>query len=163
LAENVRISRAAVREILPHGEPFVFVDEVIELEPGHRIVATLEDLSQPVHQYWMKGHFPGYPVVPGAILLEALAQAGAVALLSSPEHRGKIVLLAGVDKWRFRQPVQPGDPVHLEATITRMRLGVGWGHMRALTPEGKVVAEGDLSFAIVPRPAEGPGAAPPTA
>lgn len=155
-ADQVVLDREQLKRILPHGEPFLFVDRIVELEPGERIVGILDDLSQPLHQAWLRGHFPGYQVVPGAILMEALAEVGAVAVLTLPGNEGKVVLLAGADKWRFRQPVRPGAAVRLEATVTHMRLNVGRGHLRALTPEGAVVAEGDISFAVVPRPFEGP-------
>ena len=152
--DRVVLDREQIKRILPHAEPFLFVDRIVELDPGKRIVGILDDLSRQPHQAWLRGHFPGYQVVPGAILMEALAEVGAVAVLTLPENDGKIVLLAGADKWRFRQPVAPGAPVRLEATVTHMRLNVGRGHLRALTAEGAVLAEGDITFAVVPRPAE---------
>jgi 3-hydroxyacyl-[acyl-carrier-protein] dehydratase len=152
--EKVVFNRAQIEQILPHADPFLFVDRIVELEPGKRIVGVLDDLSSPLHDRWLSGHFPGYRVVPGAILIEALAEVGAVAVLTLPGNEGKVVLLAGVDKWRFRRPVFPGDYVRLEATITQMRLGVGKGQLRALSADGAVLAEGEISFALAPKPAE---------
>jgi len=153
-SESVVFDREQIKKILPHADPFLFVDRIVELDPGKRIVGILDDLSSPEHERWLSGHFPGFRVVPGAILIEALAEVGAVAVLTLPGNEGKVVLLAGADKWRFRRPVYPGDYVRLEATITQMRLGVGKGQVRALSADGVVHAEGEISFAVAPKPVE---------
>ena len=93
------------------------------------------------------GHFPDYPIFPGVLIVEAMAQVGAIAVLSVPENKGKIVLFAGIDRLRFRGPVYPGDTLRLEVKFTKMRGSIGKGTAKA-TVEGKTVAEGELTFAI---------------
>jgi 3-hydroxyacyl-[acyl-carrier-protein] dehydratase len=151
-ATEAILTRKQIQEIIPHREPFIFIDRIVELEYGKRAVGMLDDFSRAQHEYWVRGHFPGFAVVPGAILVEALAEVGAIAALGLPENRGKIAMLTGLDKWRFRRAVLPGNEVRLEAELTRMRRNFGIGHARALDAEGQVLAEGDLSFAIVDRP-----------
>jgi 3-hydroxyacyl-[acyl-carrier-protein] dehydratase len=134
-----------ILEILPHRPPFLFVDRVLELEPGRRAVG-LKNVS--VGEPFFAGHFPGRPIMPGVLIIEALAQVGAVALLSTPDTRGRIALFGGVDRVRFRRPVVPGDQLRLEVEIVR-RLGpVGKGRGRASVGDA-VVAEGDLTFSLV--------------
>jgi len=133
-----------IQEIIPHRYPFLLVDKIIELEVGVKAVGLKNFTST---EYYFPGHFPDYPVVPGVILTEALAQVGAVALLSMPEYKGKIAFFAGVDGLRFRQSVFPGDTVKLEVTLTKLRGSIGKGTAKA-TVEDKVVANGELMFAI---------------
>jgi 3-hydroxyacyl-[acyl-carrier-protein] dehydratase len=151
-ATETILTRQQIQEIIPHREPFIFIDRIVELEYGKRAVGMLDDFSKTQHEYWVRGHFPGFAVVPGAILVEALAEVGAIAALGLPDNRGKIAMLTGLDKWRFRRAVLPGSEVRLEAELTRMRRNFGIGHARALDAAGQVLAEGDLSFAIVDRP-----------
>jgi 3-hydroxyacyl-[acyl-carrier-protein] dehydratase len=131
------------------------VDRIIEVEYGKRAVGVIDDLRQAAYEYWMKGHFPAFPVLPGAILLEALAEVGAVAALGLPENRGKIAMLTGADKWRFRHMATPGGQIRLEASLTKMRSNYGSGHVEALR-DGVTLASGELSFAIVDRPSDFP-------
>lgn len=152
--ENTILSRQQIQEIIPHREPFLFVDRIIEVEYGKRAVGILDEFVKTQHEFWIRGHFPDFPVIPGAILLEALAEVGAVAALGLPENRGKVAMLTGVDRWRFRHAAIPGKSVRLEVELTRMRQRFGTGHGRAITTEGVALAEGDLSFAIVDRPTE---------
>ncbi len=137
-----------IQEILPHRYPFLLVDRVLELEEGKRAVG-LKNVS--INEPFFQGHFPGYPVMPGVLLVEAMAQVGAVALLSIPENKGKIGLFAGIDNLRFRQQVVPGDQLKIEVVLDRVRGRIGKGSGR-VEVDGKVVAEGDLMFAITDRP-----------
>lgn len=133
-----------IQEIIPHRYPFLLVDKIEELELGKKAVG-IKNVT--VNEPFFQGHFPGYPVMPGVLIVEALAQVGAVAMLSMEEHQGKIGLFAGIDEFRFKDQVKPGDTLVLEVELTRVRGTVGKGHGRALV-NGKVVAEGGLMFAL---------------
>lgn len=143
----MELSSGQIQEILPHRWPFLLVDKIIDLQPGQGAVGIKNvTAAEPCFQ----GHFPGYPIFPGVLIIEAMAQVGAVAVLCMPENQGKIVLFAGVDKCRFRGAVYPGDTLRLEVTFTRMRGPVGKGSGKALI-DGKTVAEGELTFALTGR------------
>jgi 3-hydroxyacyl-[acyl-carrier-protein] dehydratase len=144
------LTRSEIEAIIPHRAPFLFVDRVSELELGRRAVGWMDDVG--AHQLILSGHFPGFPVLPGAILVEALAEVGAVAALGLEGYRGKIAVLAGLDGWKFRRMARPGDRVRLEAELLRLRTSFGRGRLRA-TVDGEIAAEGELSFGIVDRPA----------
>ena len=133
-----------IQQIIPHRWPFLLVDRVVEMEEGVRAVGVK---NVTINEPFFQGHFPGYPIMPGVLIVEALAQVGAVALLSLPENKGKIGFFAGIDGFRFRRPVVPGDSLRLEVTLTKMRGPVGKGSAKAIV-EGKTVAEGELTFAI---------------
>ena len=133
-----------IQEIIPHRWPFLLVDRIVELQPGEGAVG-IKNISS--GEIFFQGHFPGFPIFPGVLIIEALAQVGAVAVLSMPEHKGKLVLFAGVDKVRFREPVLPGDILRLEVKFTRMRGSIGKGAAKA-TVNDKTVAEGELTFAV---------------
>ncbi|HHV79326.1 MAG TPA: 3-hydroxyacyl-ACP dehydratase FabZ [Firmicutes bacterium] len=133
-----------IQEIIPHRPPFLFVDEVLELEPGIRAVG-IKHISP--EEPFFTGHFPGYPVMPGVLIVEAIAQVGAIALLSKAEYRGRLALFAGIDAFRFRDQVRPGQVMRLETSLLWVRHGVGKGHGLA-TVAGKPVAEGELSFVV---------------
>ena len=133
-----------IQKIIPHRWPFLLVDKIVELEPGKRAVG-LKQVS--AGEIYFQGHFPGQPIMPGVLIVEALAQVGSVALLSSAAHAGKIGLFAGIDGFRFRRTVVPGDTLRLEVTLTKLRGVVGKGTGRAEV-DGQVVAEGELLFAI---------------
>ncbi len=137
---------ADIMTILPHRYPFLLIDRVVEIDPGQRLVA-IRNVTANEPQF--TGHFPGRPIMPGVLLIESLAQAGAVAVLSTEENRGKLVLFAGIDECRFRRIVIPGDTLRLEITVEK--LGRVSGRARAVaTVEGEVAVEALLSF-IMPR------------
>jgi len=133
-----------IQEIIPHRWPFLLVDRILELEPGVRAVG-LKNVT--MSEIFFQGPFPTYPVMPGVLLVEALAQVGAVALLSLPENRGKVGLFAGIEHFRFRKPIVPGDTLRLEVSLTKMRRSIGIGQARAEV-DGTLVGEGELSFAL---------------
>jgi len=133
-----------IREIIPHRYPFLLVDRIEEMESGKRAVGV-KNVSG--NEPFFQGHFPDYPVMPGVLIVEALAQVGAVALLSVEENKGKIALFAGIDGVRFKRQVVPGDVLRLEVEITRLKGPVGKGTARA-TVDGQLAAEGELIFAI---------------
>jgi len=133
-----------IQQIIPHRWPFLLIDRIVELLPGEGAVGIKNVTST---EFCFQGHFPDYPIFPGVLIVEALAQVGAVAVLSVPENKGKIVLFAGIDRLRFRRPVFPGDTLRLEVKFTKMRGSIGKGTAKA-TVEDKTVAEGELTFAI---------------
>ncbi len=133
-----------IQQVIPHRWPFLLIDRIVELWPGEGAVGIKNVTST---EFCFQGHFPDYPIFPGVLIVEALAQVGAVAVLSVPENKGKIVLFAGIDRLRFRRPVFPGDTLRLEVKFTKMRGSIGKGTAKA-TVEDKTVAEGELTFAI---------------
>ncbi|WP_274362482.1 3-hydroxyacyl-ACP dehydratase FabZ [Paenibacillus thermotolerans] len=133
-----------LQEIIPHRPPFLLVDRILELESGVRAVGIKNVTMNEPH---FLGHFPEFPVMPGVLIIEALAQVGAAAILSVEENKGKIAFFAGIDGARFRGQVVPGDTLRLEVVITRMKGTIGKGNATA-TVDGKVVAEAELMFAI---------------
>jgi 3-hydroxyacyl-[acyl-carrier-protein] dehydratase len=138
------LDRAAIEAILPHREPFLLIDEVLELEPGERVVARKRVRED---EWYLRGHFPGRPVMPGVLIVEAMAQTGAVAVLSEEENRGRLALFAGIDDTRFKRIVEPGDELELECTLEQVRGPVGKGKARA-TVDGQLAARGTLTFAV---------------
>lgn len=133
-----------IKEILPHRYPFLLVDKITEVDEGKR-VAGLKNVS--VNEPFFQGHFPAYPVMPGVLIIEALAQVGAVTMLGREENKGKIGFLAGVDKCRFKRQVKPGDQLHLEVEILRLKGPVGKGKGVA-TVDGELACEAEITFAI---------------
>lgn len=138
------LDRTAIEAIIPHRDPFLLVDRVLELEGGVRATGELDVRSD---MFWVPGHFPEYAVMPGVLIVEALAQLGAVALLSLPEHQGKLAFFAGIEKVRFKRQVVPGDTLTLHCEITKARSSIGFGEARALVG-GKLACAGTLMFAI---------------
>lgn len=133
-----------IMDIIPHRYPFLLIDTIEELEPG---VRALGRKCVSMNEPYFQGHFPGNPVMPGVLIMEALAQVGAVAILSQPEWKGHTAYFAGIDKARFRQKVAPGDVLELETTIVKVKGPVGVGKAVAKV-NGKVAAAAELTFAI---------------
>ena len=138
------MGRKEIEAILPHRDPFLLIDEVVELEPGTRVVALKRVRDD---EFWTAGHFPGRPVMPGVLIVEAMAQTGAVAVLSEEENRGRIAFFAGIDDVRFKRIVEPGDELELECVVERMRGPIGRGKATAKV-DGKLAARGTLTFAV---------------
>ena len=134
--------RDEIERILPHREPMLLLDDVLELEPGERVVAR-----KIVTEANCAGHFPGNPIMPGVLMVEALAQAGAVAVLSEDENRGKLALFAGIDDVRFRRIVRPGDELKLQCELESVRGPIGRGRVLA-TVNGELAVRGTLTFAV---------------
>ena len=141
----MKLDRDQIMALLPHRPPFLLVDEVVDLEPGVRCVARrlLHD-----HDFWFAGHFPGNPVMPGVLIVEALAQTATLAAASVGATEGKIGLFAGIDKVRFKRVVKPGDTLQLEAEIIAVHGPVGRAKVVAKV-EGQLACRGELMFAIV--------------
>jgi len=138
------MDREAIAAVLPHRDPFLLLDRVITCEPGVSVTGELEVNTD---AFWIPGHFPGHPVMPGVLIIEALAQAGAVALLSVPANKGRLALFAGIEKVRFKRQVVPGDTLTLTVSITRLRGSIGFGEARAEVG-GVLACAGTLMFAL---------------
>ena len=134
-----------IQKILPHRYPFLLVDKVVEFEEGKRIVC-IKNVTANEPQF--TGHFPGNPIMPGVLITEALAQAGAIMLLSMEENRGKLGVFTGINNFKFRRQVVPGDTMVLEAELLVYRHGMGKANVKA-TVDGQVAAMGELSFAVI--------------
>ncbi|SEA14833.1 3-hydroxyacyl-[acyl-carrier-protein] dehydratase [Oribacterium sp. KHPX15] len=134
-----------IKNIIPHRYPFLLIDHVNDYEPGKFADATK---CVSVNEPFFQGHFPEYPVMPGVLIIEALAQTGAVALLSIPENKGKIALFGGIKNARFKRQVRPGDVLKLHCELTKMHGPVGIGTAKA-TVDGKVAVVAELTFAIM--------------
>ena len=141
---DVLLTKEQIQEIIPHRTTMLLIDEITELEPGVRAVGRMHLSGDEV---FFDGHFPGYPILPGVFTMEALAQTGAVAILSLPEYKGKIGLFGGLDKVRFKEPVRPGDTLELSVEIIKRRGPIGIGKGVAYV-NGKKAASGELTFAI---------------
>ncbi len=139
------IEAGEIHKFLPHRYPFLLVDRIAEIEPGRRAVG-IKNVS--VNEPYFQGHFPGHPVMPGVLVLEAMAQVCAFAVLHSPEATGKLAYLVGVDKARFRRPVVPGDQLRLEAVMMRVRTNFGRASCSAFVGD-KLVADAEMTFAVV--------------
>ncbi|WP_163969529.1 3-hydroxyacyl-ACP dehydratase FabZ [Oceanobacillus halotolerans] len=133
-----------IKETIPHRYPFLLVDKVIEMEEGKRVVGIKNVTA---NEPFFQGHFPEYAVMPGVLMVEALAQVGAIGVLGMDENKGKLGFLAGVDKFRFKREVKPGDQLRLEVEITRVKGPIGKGKGIA-TVDGEVACEGEITFAI---------------
>lgn len=139
------LSNSEIQKIIPHRYPFLLVDKIEEIEEGKRAIG-IKNVT--INEPFFQGHFPGNPIMPGVLIVEALAQVGAVAVLSIPENKGKLGLFSGIDKLRFRRQVVPGDTLRLVAELTAFKRGIGKATATAYVGD-EVAASGELMFAIV--------------
>jgi 3-hydroxyacyl-[acyl-carrier-protein] dehydratase len=133
--------RDVIESLIPHRPPFLLVDEIVELEPGKRVLGRREIRAD---DWWFAGHFPDRPVMPGVLTIEAIAQAGAVAVMADEQNAGKIPFFGGIDDCRFRRVVEPGDTLVLECEFVRVRGPIAKGQGRA-TVDGELAAEALLT------------------
>jgi 3-hydroxyacyl-[acyl-carrier-protein] dehydratase len=140
----VPFGRDEIEKIIPHREPFLLLDEVVELEPGKRVVARREVRAE---DWWFRGHFPERPVMPGVLTVEAMAQAGAVAVLVDEAYRGKLAFFAAIDGCKFKRVVEPGDVLTVDCEILRVRGAVGKGKGTARVGD-ELAAQATLTFFV---------------
>ena len=139
------LGKEKIKSIIPQREPFLMIDEIEEYIPGESAICY-KDVKE--EEWYFKGHFPGNPIMPGVLITESLAQAGAIAILSMKENKGKNALFGGIDKMKFKKMVVPGDKLKLEVKIIKRKGPIGIGEAIA-TVDGKIVAKGELTFAVV--------------
>ena len=139
------LNKEQIKEIIPQREPFLMIDEVENFIPGESAICY-KNVSK--DEWYFKGHFPGNPIMPGVLITESLAQAGAVAILSMPENKGKNALFGGINNMKFKKMVVPGDKLKLEVKIIKRKGPIGVGEALA-TVDGAIAAKGELTFAVV--------------
>ena len=140
----VPITTEELLEILPHRYPFLMVDRIIEMEKGKRIVGIKNVTA---NEPYFQGHFPGKPIMPGVLILEAMAQTGAVLIMSEPEHRGKLAYFVTIENVKFKKPVLPGDQLRLEIIVLRFRMSFGKVEAKAFVGD-TLVTEAQIGFVI---------------
>ncbi|MBA4536667.1 3-hydroxyacyl-ACP dehydratase FabZ [Bacillus aquiflavi] len=133
-----------IKDIIPHRYPFLLIDKVLEIDEGKRAVG-IKNVS--ANEPFFNGHFPDYPVMPGVLIVEALAQVGAVAMLKKEENKGRLAFFTGIDNCRFKKQVKPGDQLRLEVEMTRVRGAIGKGKGIA-TVNDEIVCETEIMFAL---------------
>ena len=136
-----------IKKIIPHRYPFLLVDKIIEIEEGKRAIG-LKNVT--ANEEYFNGHFPDYPVMPGVLIVEALAQVGAVAMLKLEDNQGRLAFFTGIDNCRFKKQVTPGDQLRLEVEIIRVKGPIGKGKGVA-TVNGELVCETEIMFALGPK------------
>jgi 3-hydroxyacyl-[acyl-carrier-protein] dehydratase len=136
-----------IKEIIPHRYPFLLVDKILEVQEGQKAVGIKNVTA---NEEFFNGHFPEFPVMPGVLIVEALAQVGAVAMLKKEENRGRLAFFAGIDNCRFKRQVTPGDQLRLEVEMTRVRGAIGKGKGVA-TVDGEIACELEMTFALGPK------------
>lgn len=134
-----------IQEIIPHRYPFLLIDKIVEIVPGEKAIG-IKNVT--MNEYFFKGHYPDEPIMPGVLIVEALAQVGAVAILDKDEFKGKKPIFGGIKKARFRKVVVPGDTILLSVEMVKIRGQIGVGNAVA-TVDGEVVCKAELTFAIV--------------
>lgn len=139
------LNNIQIQEIIPHRYPFLLVDKIVELTVGERAVG-IKNVT--INEPFFQGHFPGNPIMPGVLMVEALAQVGAVAILSMEEYKGKLAVFTGIENVRFKRQVVPGDTLKLEVEIISLRRNIGKGKAIA-TVDGQIAVKGEIMFAII--------------
>jgi 3-hydroxyacyl-[acyl-carrier-protein] dehydratase len=142
-----------IMKLLPHRYPFLLVDRIVEFDPGRRIVG-LKNVT--INEPFFVGHFPEYPIMPGVLVIEALAQVGGILALKAMGGKRKIALFAGIDNCKFRRPVLPGDQIRLECNVTGQR-GPVWKVRGEASVDGVLAVQADLTASLIDRPVEGNG------
>lgn len=139
----MKLSKEDIKKIIPHRDPFLFIDEIIEIDD--KVGVGLKYVSE--NEYFFQGHFPGLPVMPGVLIIESLAQVGAVILLRDPKYKGKIAYFTGIKEAKFRRSVSPGDTLKLRCELTKIRGAFGFGEAQAYVND-ELVCETTISFAV---------------
>ncbi|MCX7920949.1 MAG: 3-hydroxyacyl-ACP dehydratase FabZ [Clostridia bacterium] len=139
------LSNNEIKNIIPHRYPFLLVDKILEVEPGKKAVGIKNVTA---NEPFFQGHFPGFPIMPGVLIVEALAQTAGIATAMLEDNKGKLGVFAGIESMKFKRQVVPGDTLTLEAEITMSKLGVTKAKVKA-TVDGQMAAEGEIKFALV--------------
>ena len=139
-----QLNKKDIENIIPHRDPFLLVDEIVEVEPGKNIKGIKYVKEE---EYYFKGHFPSNPIMPGVLIVETIAQVGAISLLMMPENKGKLALFAGIDKVRFKRIVRPGDKLEIEVEMESLRRNIGKAKGKALV-DGAIACTALIMFAL---------------
>jgi 3-hydroxyacyl-[acyl-carrier-protein] dehydratase len=148
--QGTALTAEQIQQIIPHRYPFLLVDRILEIESGRRAVG-IKNVT--INEPFFQGHFPQYAIMPGVLIVEALAQVGGVALGSLEEYRGRLAFFAGIDNVRFKRQVRPGDTLRLEVELSQIRRNIGTGTGQA-TIDGEIACKGEFMFALGPQMSE---------